>query len=279
MPDIYKMVTDKIISLLESGICPWKQPWQVSEPTNFASGKVYQGINYLLLSCLGFESNYWITYRQASKLGGSVKAGEKSPCFVVYSDYYDAKKMLSDGTVETERRWFLKYSPVFNATQCHGLHIPDGEDVDAKNIEPIQACVEFIGGIRGRPQILTAETAAYLPTSDIITMPAMNRFKDAESFYSVLFHEVVHWSGSAKRLNRPQPPHSTDRPGYAKEELIAEVGSAFICARCRIDTVTVKESAAYIDGWLKALRNDRRLVSEAARAGRAAVEFLSGGVQ
>jgi antirestriction protein ArdC len=279
MADIYQMVTDKIIGLLDKGVCPWKQPWKGSEPTNLASGKVYKGINYLLLSCLGFESNYWITYRQAKKLGGSVKAGEKSPCFVVFSDTYLAKKVLADGSVEEEPRWFLKYSPIFNISQCRGIEDPGIEDEGTRKIEPIQTCVKFVEGIREHPKISLGEAAAYHPKNDMITLPAINRFKDAESYYSVLFHELTHWSGAAHRLNRPQPMHSTDRPGYAREELIAEVGSAFICARCGIDTATVEDSASYIHGWLKALRNDRKLVPEAARAARLAVEFLAGGVQ
>ena len=277
MVDVFQKVTDKVVELLESGVAPWRQPWSGTVPTNLASMKPYNGINYLLLGCLGYESNYWLTFKQAQKLGGGVRAGEKSPCFVVYTDTWPVTVKQSDGTEKTELRWFLKYSPVFNLCQCRGIKAPVGEGPETRQIEPIRACVNFMASLREQPTLDVGQMAAYLPQSDKIVMPAINRFRDAASYHSVLFHELVHWSGAVGRLNRPQPMHSTDRPGYAKEELCAEVGSAFLCAHCGIDAATVEDSASYIDGWLKALQNDRRLVVDASRSARLAIEWLMGG--
>lgn len=276
MPDIYSKITDKIISLLERGVCPWKQPWTGNEPTNLSSMKLYSGVNYLLLNSLGFESNFWCTFRQAQKLGGGIKAGEKSPAFVVFSDTWPVAVKRPDGTEKTEERWFLKYTPVFNYTQTKGIEAPEGVDADGRELKPIEACERFMECIRERPQILIGEAAAYLPTVDMITIPSMNRFRDAESYHAVVFHELTHWTGAPSRLNRPLLAHSMDRGSYGREELVAEMGAAFLCARCGIDAVVIDDSASYISGWLKALRNDRRMVVEASRSARVAVEWMAG---
>lgn len=276
MSDVYERVTGKIIALLEQGTCPWKQPWQGCAPTNISTGKEYRGINHLLLNCIGFESPYWLTFKQAQRLGGSIKAGEKSPAFVVFSDTYLSKKTLPDGTETTEPRWVLKYTPVFNITQAKGIDAPADTGSGRSALHPIEACEQFMADLRERPMIETGQMAAFLPGSDRIVIPALDRFKDVESYHSALFHELTHWSGAKHRLNRPQPQHSTDRPGYAREELVAEMGAAFLCAYCGIDTATAPDSASYIAGWLKALRNDRRLVIDASRSARVAEEWLQG---
>ena len=274
MVDIFSKITDRIIELLEAGVVPWRQPWSGALPTNLASMKAYRGINFLLLGCLGFESNYWITYKQAQKLGGGIKAGEKSPAFVVYTDNWITKKKLPDGTEEEEVRRFLKYTPVFNFSQCHGIEAPEQEERD---IKPLDICTAFMNGLKEQPRIEIGQLAAYIPSQDKIVMPAMKHFRDAESYHASLFHELTHWTGSGQRLNRPLIHFTADRKAYAKEELVAEMGAAFLCAKCHIDTATLENSAAYIDNWIKALCNDRRLVPEAAKSARIAVEYLEAG--
>lgn len=133
-----------------------------------------------------------------------------------------------------------------------------------------------MASLREQPRIETGQAAAYLPGADKIIMPAINRFRDADHYFSTLFHETIHWSGSPSRLNRPLVAHSVDKRSYGREELIAEMGSAFLCAKHKIDAATLDDSASYIDGWLHALREDKKLVASAAREGRAAVEWLEG---
>jgi antirestriction protein ArdC len=275
MVDVFEKITSKMVGLLEVGVVPWRQPWSGTVPTNLASLKPYRGINFLLLSCLGYESNFWLTYKQSNKLGGGIKAGEKSPAFVVYSDTWICKKLLSDGSEEVEVRRFLKYTPIFNSIQCRGIQTPEIEE--NRSIEPLEACITLIGCLKEHPRIEMGHMAGYLPTEDKIIMPDIHHFHDAEGYHASLFHELTHWTGAPQRLNRPITSYSANRKGYAREELIAEMGAAFLCARCHIDTATIDNQAAYIGSWLKALRNDRRLVPEAAKFARTAVEYLEAG--
>ena len=274
MVDVYEKITGKIIELLDAGTVPWRQPWSGAAPTNLASMKPYNGINFLLLGCLGFESNFWLTFKQAEKLGGRIVAGEKSPSFVVYSDKWLSKKKRPDGTEEVKIRRFLKYTPVFNISQCRGIQTPEREERD---IEPLSTCTTFMESLKEQPQIKTGQLAAYIPSEDTIIMPAIRHFRDAENYHASLFHELTHWTGAGHRLNRPLIHVTADRKAYAREELVAEMGAAFLCAKCQIDTATVENHAAYIDSRLHALRNDRRLVPEAAKSARMAVEYLEAG--
>jgi antirestriction protein ArdC len=274
MVDVFEKITGKIIELLEAGTVPWRQPWSGAAPTNLSSLKIYKGINFLLLGCLGFESNYWLTFKQAQKLGGGINSGEKSPSFVVYTDNFVSKKKRPDGTEEVEVRRFLKYTPIFNFCQCRGIQAPEREERD---IEPVRTCTTFMESLKEQPRIQIGQLAAYVPSEDKIVMPAIRHFRDAENYHASLFHELTHWSGAARRLNRPLIHFTANPKAYAREELVAEMGAAFLCAKCQIDTATVENQAAYIDSWLHSLRNDRRLVSEAAKSARMAVEYLEAG--
>lgn len=274
MVDVFEKITGKIVELLEAGTVPWRQPWSGAVPTNLSSMKPYNGINFLLLGCLGYESNFWVTFKQSQRLGGGIRAGEKSPAFVVYTDSWTSKKKRPDGTEDVIIRRFLKHTPVFNVSQCRGIEAPEWEEHE---IEPLKACTTFIERLKEQPRIETGQHAAYIPSDDRIVMPAMKHFRDAESYHASLFHELTHWTGAAKRLARPLIHFTADRKAYAREELVAEMGAAFLCAKCQIDTATIENHAAYIDSWLQALRNDRRLVSEAAKSARMAVEFLESG--
>ena len=227
MVDVFEKITGKIIELLEAGTVPWRQPWSGAAPTNLASMNPYRGINFLLLGCLGFESNYWLTFKQAQKLGGGINYGEKSPSFVVYSDNLVTKKLLPDGTEEAVVRRFLKYTPVFNFCQCRDIEAPGRE---GRDIQPLSACTTFMEGLKEKPRIETGHLAAYVPSEDKIVMPAIRHFRDAENYHASLFHELTHWSGAAHRLNRPLMHITADRKSYAREELVAEMGAAFLCA-------------------------------------------------
>jgi antirestriction protein ArdC len=257
MVDIFQKITVKIIELLEAGVVPWRQPWSGAVPTNLSTMQPYRGINFLLLGCSGFESNFWVTFKQACRLGGGIKASEKSSAFVVYTDNWVSKKKRPDGTEEVEVRRFLKYTPVFNICQCRGIQAPECEERD---IAPLSACIAFMEGLKERPRIEIGQLAAYVPSDDKIVIPGIKHFRDAENYHASLFHELTHWTGAPHRLNRPIIHFTADRKAYAREELVAEMGAAFLCAKCQIDTATVENQAAYIDSWLQALRNDRRII-------------------
>ena len=144
-------------------------------------------------------------------------------------------------------------------------------------MEPLESCTAFMNSLREHPIIETGHLAAYSPIEDKIVMLEINHFQSASGYHATLFHELAHWTGAAHRLNRPITNYEADRRRYAREELVAEMGAAFLCARCQIDTATVENQAAYIDSWLRALRSDRRLVSEAAKAARIVIEYLEAG--
>jgi antirestriction protein ArdC len=274
--DAYQIITDRICTILERGEIPWRRPWSQEHamPQNLVSRKEYRGINPLILSCAGYVQPYWLTYKQAKTLGGEVRKGEHGfP--VVFWKWLDGKDRE---TGERKRIPLLRYYTVFNVGQCDGLD----EKVPARPapnpIPQIERCEAVIAGYKTPPKIRTGEDRAYYrPSTDLVNMPPRETFRDAESYYSVLFHELGHSTGHADRLKR-QGITDTVMFGshdYSKEELVAEMTAAFLSGHCGIDSITVENSAAYIKSWLKSLRNDKSLlVSAAAQAQKAADHIL-----
>lgn len=275
---VYERITSKIIELLEGGIVPWRRPWSGCLPTNLSSGKEYKGINILMLSCQDFDSPYWLTFKQAIKLGGNVRAGERSPAFVVFSESYAQKVQEQDGSESVELRRVLRYTPVFNVEQCRGIEAPEPQ---GRHLNSIEACEVFIASLQDRPKLGKGSIGAYDPASDTIIMPDRQFFETSEAYYSVLFHELVHWTGTSSRLNRPTLVNTYGFGSrlYAKEELIAEMGAGFLCAKMGIDNSTIENSASYIASWLDVLKRDKRVIPEASSRGREAVEFLQAGAR
>lgn len=272
--DAYQIMTDRICSLLEQGEIPWRRPWRDNGgrmPMNLKSRKEYRGINPLLLACAGYESPYWLTYKQATELGGQVRKGEHGfP--VVFWKWLDGK---DSDTGESKRIPLLRYYTVFNTAQCDGL----GDKVPNVASEPIaftpiERCESVVAGYQGAPTIhVGTDRAFYRPSTDSVHMPPATAFVNAESYYSVLFHELGHSTGHASRLKRDGicDPVMFGSHDYSKEELVAEMTAAFLSGHCAIDGATVENSAAYVQSWLRKLRDDKRLlVSAAAQAQRAA---------
>ena len=264
--EIYESITARILDCLDKGVVPWRKPWGVAAPRNLSSGHVYRGINQILLSCAAFSSPYWVTFNQARSLGGSVKRGERGTP-IIFWKVYDNETDEGD----TDKRFVLRRFTVFNAEQTEGLYIPTLET--PKAIAPIEDCERIVSSFKGAPLLSHGgNQACYSPALDKVTMPPRNTFTSTEEYYSTLFHEFVHSTGHESRLSRKGVKDASfSCHDYSYEELIAECGSAFLCAQAGIAPATIENSAAYIAHWSKQLRSESKwLVQAASQAARAA---------
>ena len=268
----YERITERIVSLLEQGTVPWHKPWKVNTglPRNLVSKKPYRGINVFLLMAMSYESPHWLTFRQAIQLGGNVKKGEKS-CPVVFW-----KRMNNEDEESAEPRKvpLLRLYHVFNAAQCEGL-----KDAPGEIQMPVTKPAEIVAKMPQPPVVKHGMAKAfYSPTDDCVGMPERERFDSEASYFATLFHELVHASGHEKRLNRDS---IAERNGfgsdpYCKEELIAEMGAAFLCGQAEIGERTIDNSAAYLNGWLEQLRQDKMIIVQAAAQAQKAADFILG---
>ena len=272
---VYDYITDRITTLLTQGTVPWHKPWKARTglPRNFVSQKPYRGINVFLLIAMSYESPLWLTFRQASQLGGSVRKGEKA-CPVVFWKQLAIEDKASG---EQQKIPLLRYYHVFNVTQCDGLKIGT-EPVEA----PVKGIIkpeEIVVNMPQPPVIKHGMTKAYYsPREDCVGMPARERFERREDYYSTIFHELIHSTGHEKRLNRATlaEHNGFGSDPYCKEELVAEMGAAFICGQAEIAERTIDSSAAYINNWLERLRNDKMLIVQAAAQAQKATDFILG---
>jgi len=289
--DVYQIVNDRIMSSLEKGIIPWKQPWSVMGlPKNYHSGKVYKGINlWLLISC-GHAKPYYLTFKQAESLGGKVKKGSKSSPIVYWNFVYQHKetgkklneeeaRKLPKGLVD--RRAFLKYYNVFNIADVEGVEWELPEINQKQAFKPIKACEELLENVPDLPAIRYGEAQAYYyPLKDYINMPAKELFRSENHYYQTLFHELVHSTGHQKRLNRKELCEASekDESAYSREELTAEMGASYLGNLCGIWQEAQQEnSTAYIQHWLGQLKKDKRLLVESAAKAQKAVDYLTNG--
>lgn len=272
---IYEQITERIITLLSQGTVPWQKPWKARTglPRNLVSGKPYRGINVFLLLAMSYESQFWLTFRQALQLGGSVRKGERS-CPVVF---WKQTTIEDKESGEPQKIPLLRYYSVFNVAQCDGLKI--STEPVAQAADGIIMPDEIVVHMPQRPIIKHGMTLAfYSPREDYVGLPVRERFECAESYYATLFHELVHATGHESRLNRATLMEKSgfgSNP-YCKEELIAEMGAAFLCGQAEIVGRIIDNSAAYIQNWLEQLRNDRTLIVSAAGQAQRAADFILG---
>lgn len=273
---VYEIVTERIVAKLEEGVVPWRQPWQGGGPRNLVSKKQYRGVNAVLLGCQGYESPFWLTYNQARAAGGHVRRGEHGTPLIFWTTY---KKEVSDK--DTGERYektipVLRYYTSWNVAQCDGITPPT---IEKREVVPIDECEHVVRGMPERPRIdHEGDRACYRPLEDRVLMPTRTSFDRPELYYSVLFHELVHSTGHEKRLNR-EGIAQHDRFGskrYSREELIAEIGSAFLCAHAGIERHTLDLNASYIDNWRGTINKDTRLVVEAASHAQKAADHILG---
>lgn len=282
MNDIYQTVTDKIITELEAGTVPWLRPWSGDDdlaPRNAFSQRPYRGINAILLGMeahlSGYSTNQWLTFRQAQQLGACVRKGERSSMII----YYEAKMVektdadtLADGD-EPEKRFIplIKVFNVFNLDQIDGLSeafraIPPA-DSDWNASEVVERIIAGSGAdIRHQ-----GFRAFYSPPNDLIYLPARHHFADANGYYGTALHELCHWTGAPTRLGR-KLGRRFGEAAYAMEELVAEIGAAFLTTHCRLEGRL--QHSSYIASWLEVLQRDKRAVFVAAAQAQKAANYL-----
>ena len=282
--DTYAIVTEKIINLLEAGIVPWRRPWtSTGLPRNLVSKKPYKGINYFLLSASKSVSPFWLTYRQATELGGYVRKGEESTAIIFWKSDH-VKQSTEDLDTEengekNRRRFVLRYYRVFNLEQCE---LPQAvldklPQIETHQHGPIEGVERIIAEMPNPPEIVRGGSKAfYSPVTDRITLPPRELFISAEEEAATETHELVHSSGHVKRLGREGICEAAPfgSPVYSKEEMVAEMGAAFLCAEAGISNAVIANQAAYVAGWLKKLRDDRKLLIHAAAQAQRAADFI-----
>ena len=284
-PDVYSRITDKIIAHLEQGVRPWLKPWnaehaagRITRPLRH-NGTPYKGINIVMLWSASVAKGYacplWLTFKQALELGGNVKKGESGET-VVYADRI-TRTEANDKGEEIEREIpFLKGYTVFNAEQCDGLpaaYYAKATPPAETTMQRTPAADRFFAAT-GADIRHGGTRAYYAPGPDYIQMPPFKTFSDAESHAATLAHELTHWTQHDKRLARDMGRSKWGDEGYAREELVAELGSAFLCADLGITPEVREDHAAYIASWLKQLKDDRRFIFSAASHAQRAVDYL-----
>ncbi|WP_153558149.1 ArdC family protein [Roseimaritima sediminicola] len=282
--DVYQEVTDKIIGYLEQGTAPWRNPIKRGTgdgwPKNLDSGNRYRGINVFLLGLTawerGYSSDYWLTFKQAKEQGGQVRKREKGSLVVFFKMYATTDKETGE-PIEIP---MLKHFTAFNVEQVDGIDAPDApkEDPDAAPFEPLAEAERIVAGYKLKPGIRHdgGRRAFYRPPTDSVHMPKQERFENRETYYSTLFHELTHSTGHSDRLNRGLDTNLAPfgSPDYSREELVAEMGAAFLCAASGISPPTIKQSASYLQSWIEVLKGDKRLVVGAASAAQKAADLI-----
>ena len=273
---VYNMVTDNIISILEEGKIPWHQSWTGVRPMNLITGFPYRGVNVWLLGGKGYENPYWVTFKQALDKGGHVKKGEKGT-LIVFWKIRQVRETKDSESNEVDTIPLLRYYKVFNVEQCEGVEYPIWEKADNN---PIERCEDVVQGYETCPEIKPdLSKAFYSPVEDFVGMPSLKQFDSSEEYYSVLFHELTHSTGHKSRLGRDtvSAGHSFGTVDYSREELIAEMGASFLCNITGIDnTAVTKNNAGYIQGWLKKLKKDNRLIIQASSKAQKSTDYILG---
>lgn len=271
---VFEIVTQKIVDQLEKGTIPWIKPWNGSMNFNGVTGRDYSGINVFILAG---TTPAWVSYKQAADLGGNVKKGEKGSIAVFWKCFKETDKE----TGKEKTIPMLRYYTVFNISQCENLKLPAKVQalLDAKHTRPFNPIAEaetIVNNMQNKPAIVYQEQQAYYkPSTDTLNMPAKGSFKAENLYYETLFHELTHSTGHEKRLNRSgfNGVWNINHKEKAKEELIAEIGAAFLCSKAGIDKI-INNVSAYCKSWLQALQNDKRMIVYAASAATKAANYI-----
>lgn len=279
---VFEIVTQRICDLLEKGTVPWRKPWKnvsgQNAPCNIM-GYPYTGINFFLLSCMAHATPVYLTFNQIKKKGGKIKAGEEKNHFPVF--FWKWLNIEDKNSGDEKTIPMCRYYQVWNIEQVEGIELPKRFQIEKSTTALVklnEIADSLINNYKDGPEVkVQGNQACYFPTTDKVHMPARDQFLGDNEYYSVLFHELTHSTGHQSRLNRKElmAPTYFGSHDYSTEELCAEMGAAFMCAHCGIDN-TVENSAAYIQGWLKKLKSDPKMLMMAAARAQKAFYHIAG---
>ena len=277
--DIYQAITERFVEQLKRGTVPWQKPWFAVQ--NIVSRKPYRGINSLLLGSAEFQSPFWLTFKQSLDLGGHVKKGEKSTP-VIYYKILEKRDETGKVVLREDGRPacipFARWANVFNLDQTEGIRAPS-ITASQSMLPPLERAAAIVGYANLCPIHHAGFAACYSPRDDVIRIPAPSTFHSQEDYYHTLYHEMTHASGHGSRLNREgvtERARFGSEP-YSREELVAELGAAFLSNEAGIlDYVRFENSTAYLGSWIQKLENDPRMIISAASQAQRASDFIMG---
>lgn len=281
MYKVYDVVNSRIMELLQQGTVPWRKTWHSESncPKNLVSKKEYRGINIFMLACQEYSSPYWLTFKQCQDRNGKVRKGEKSTP-VIFWKWIDRRNAAEVDQEEANGKGkvpLLRYYNVFNLEQVEGIAAPPLPETPGHTFSPNHRAQEVITGMPLPPDIRHGgNKACYSPILDYVKLPEPQAFESTGEYYSTAFHELIHSTGHASRVGRKGilEPSYFGSHEYSKEELVAEMGAAFLCGHAGIEQRTLENSAAYIAGWLKALKNDSTLLVHATAQAQKASDYI-----
>jgi antirestriction protein ArdC len=280
--EITERLTEKMLAQLEKGVAPWRKPWTGDDgmPASISTGRPYRGFNWFALSLEAmdreYESRWWGTYKQIEKYDGKVRKGEKATP-IIFWRILKREQQDASGETATKSIPMMRYYNVFNIEQADGLVLPPRFlPVEREPVEVPAACQTALDAYEGRPEVRHdgGDRAFYRPAEDRIHLPKESAFESPEAYAETLFHELVHSTGHKSRLDRFEA--GSERfgcEGYAKEELVAEMGATLLASILRVE-IDEDQPAAYIAGWLQKLKDDRSLLISAAQQAQRAVDLI-----
>ena len=277
--NIYEDVTNRILEQLKIGVVPWRKTWKSGLPMSLTTKREYRGINILMLGLSGYRSRYWISYREALRLGAHVRKGEKATP-VIYWHWRTPEQMdafrRKSGREPAPCVPFI--SSVFNLEQVEGVARPEEETLTESN-RRLELADNLFDVMPDKPEIVhsTCAEPCYSRILDRVAMPHLSQFESADEYYAALFHELTHATGSIRRLNRVAEQAGDTIERYSFEELVAEFGAAFLCGFAGIDNTQTQELAAsYLAGWAQVFQKDTRILLRAASAAQRAADYIRG---
>lgn len=289
MFNIYEEITNRILAEMEKGIIPWQRPWICTNgAVSHQTGKPYSLLNQILLTsddkdneCDNHQVKEYLTFKQVKDAGGNVKKGEKSK-FVVFWKMYQREKVKENGEKEIEEIPTLKFYHVFEVDQCEGINRKWSEE-NRPHLDPVEKAETIVTQYFNKEScnliIHRTNRAYYSPSTDTVNVPQMTQYGIVSEYYSTLFHEMIHSTGAKTRLDRfQQGSLSFGSSTYSKEELVAELGAAFLLNKAGVDCKKAfRNSVGYLQGWSRALKEDKRLFVSAASKAEAAVNYIING--
>ncbi|WP_291727982.1 ArdC family protein [Bernardetia sp.] len=272
--NIYDAVNERIIAKIKEGVAPWRKTWAGGLLPHNYDGRQYHGVNVLLLSMTEFENPIFMTYKQAQEAGGQVKKGSKGTK-VVYFNVLQKE----DKNGDIDKIPFMKQYTVFNIAQIEGLELPDFASHHSimNDNERISLCEGVVQNMQNAPKIEEnkGNNCLYNALNDIVKMPLIEEFESSEEYYCNLFHELAHSTGHKDRLDRKEVSAlGRTKTDYAKEELVAEITAAFLCATTGIENKTIDNSASYLASWLKVLKDNHKFFFQSAAKAQKAADYI-----